>query len=103
MQEDSVRQPVKCEKSINRILTFVIVPITLFLLTCFIGGYAIGIWLSALGMYTIFIAFVGMTNQAPQAESGRLIKRTARVLGMVVWGGFLALAYTFLYFFIFYR
>jgi uncharacterized membrane protein YagU involved in acid resistance len=100
---DASGQLSTCSKWPYRILTFLILP-PAFL--CFLRttgeGLLVG-WLIAAGSYVIMLSALAFVNQPSGQKYREVIKPVVRLLGVVVWSGFLAAVYFYLYYIIFDR
>ena len=96
MQHFSAGQPAGRNGLLRKVLKFVLLPIAVLLAGRSIGNEILRAWIVVLGSYTVLITAVGLVGQT-QHERPEMIQRTVRLLGSMVWEGFVVLAYFFVY------
>lgn len=85
------------------ILTFLVLPAAFLLPPHLMRESLFFSWLIAAGVYVILLSASAATNQPSKERYRRVFKPTVRLLGTVVWSGFLAVTYLFLYYITFDR
>src|SRR5215470_11098330 len=81
---------------LGRALTFLVVPGCLVVFGQLFPKPVFWSWLTILTSYVVLISVLGVTN-LPDANSERIIRPAVRMLGSVVWGGFLLMLYLLVY------
>jgi len=81
-------------------LRFVGVPTIILLLGFLLGAVIFWFWLIFLASYVALMSVLGTTTHPP-ANSKTIVSRAVRLLGSVIWGGFLLVLYYSLYLIIF--
>ena len=103
MAELAKEQSSTTSKWAFRASTFVVLPVAFLLLLRTIGeGMFLG-WLISAASYVILLSALAVINRPSRGEYARVVKPIVRLLGMIVWSGFLAVVYFFLYYLIFDR
>jgi hypothetical protein len=101
--EEASEQLSTSSKWLCKILTFLVMPAAFL---CFLRttgeGLLVG-WLVTAGSYVIMLSALAFVNQPSGQKYREVIKPIVRLLGVVVWSGFLAGVYFFLYYIIFDR
>jgi hypothetical protein len=82
---------------------FLVLPAAFLLLPGSMAESLLFGWLITTGFYVIILSALAITNRPVKKEQGKVVKAMTRLLAIVVWSGFLAVAYYFLYYIIFDR
>ena len=86
-----------------RSLIYVVAPGLFISLSYFIGQNLVWVWLAVLAVYVVFLSALGITDQPSKEEYRRKLRPVVRTIGIIVWSGFLAMIYLFLYVILFDR
>jgi O-antigen ligase len=101
--EENAKIILRNQKWFDRVMIFAIVPAAIVFVLLLTRGRALWLWLTTVAIYATLLSVVGISNRTNEDKPRNRVKQIVRIMGMIVWSGFIAMFYFFVYLVIFHR
>lgn len=101
--QEASSQNIQVKEWLYRLLIYIFAPALFLLISRFGEENLIVGWLIFLAIYVALLSALGITNLSSKERHKKTVRPVVKILGIIVWSGFLAVAYLFLYMIIFDR